>query len=179
MSDKDSNRKFMLEVVKVVLLIIAGGSALWRYYETTGNEFQKPLWSKEIELLFETSEVVATLACTTDQNVFEKATTRFWTLYYGPLCIVENGKLGTGMVKFGEELKRTNHRLPDDQTTLKEQALEIARACRAQVVDLVKAKGQIPGGFDKRPEELDPNDDKSSTRSKAGSDESKVDSDGR
>lgn len=179
MSDKDSNRKFILEVVKVVLLIIAGGSALWRYYETTGNEFQKPLWIRETELLFETSEVVATLASSTDPKELEKATARFWILYYGPLCIVENKELAEAMKEFGRKLAKTNHRLPDDQTTLKGLSLVIAGACRAQVVDLVKAKGQIPGGFDKRLEESDPNDVKSSTSPKAGSGKSKVDSDGR
>ena len=178
MAEKRSNRKSKLEAVKVVLLVDAGGFALWRYYDTTGNDFQKPLWSKEIELLFETSEVVATLACSTDQTELEKATTRFWILYYGPLCIVENDELAEQMSFFGEELAKTNQRLSDDRRTLKNLSLNIALVCRTQVEDFVQAKRQVPEGI-KGVITRGSNKDEFRTLSKNGSGQSKVVSDGQ
>jgi hypothetical protein len=78
-----------------------------REEEARDRDFMKPLWDRELELYFRASEVVATIATTTDAAKRALAEQEFWKLYEGPLIIVEGMDLSGAMKRFGECLTGT------------------------------------------------------------------------
>ncbi len=72
--------------------------------ETREQEFKKPFWQKQIDLYFEASEAVATLANSTNAAEKEKAEQKFWRLFYGPLVMVEDAKVERAMINIRDYL---------------------------------------------------------------------------
>ena len=65
------------------------------------RELFKPLWEKQIELLFRASETVATIATSSDEKRKGQAVEEFWELYQGPLVVVESKGVSGAMVRYG------------------------------------------------------------------------------
>jgi hypothetical protein len=71
-------------------------------------EQKRPFWERQLNLYFAAAEAVATIAATKDPQKRAAAENKFWTLYWGPLAIVEDA--GTenlvekAMVAFGTQL---------------------------------------------------------------------------
>ncbi|MSV27668.1 MAG: hypothetical protein EXQ52_02845 [Bryobacterales bacterium] len=57
----------------------------------------KPLWEKELELYMRAFEVAAVIATSKDAVKCRAAEAEFWTLYEGPLIIVESKSLSGAM----------------------------------------------------------------------------------
>jgi hypothetical protein len=74
---------------------------IWQYSDKQAQANREPFLKEQTRLLFETSETVSTLANTTDPDTWKKARTRFWTLYWGPLSLVEDVHVEGCMVKLG------------------------------------------------------------------------------
>ncbi len=77
-----------------------------RDVEARDREFMKPLWEKELELYMKASEVAAIIATSKDAVKRQAAEAEFWTLYEGPLIIVESKSLSRAMVNFGNCLNK-------------------------------------------------------------------------
>ena len=78
-----------------------------RELEARDRDFMMPLWERELELYFRTSDVVATIATSTDPAKRTAAEQEFWRLYEGPLIIVEEQALSGAMKQFGNCLSGT------------------------------------------------------------------------
>lgn len=82
---------------------------LQKLTEARDQEFMKPLWERELATYFRASEAVATIASTKDPAKRRAAEEDFWTLYRGPLVILETKDLSGAMVSFGNCLNGKDH----------------------------------------------------------------------
>jgi len=87
-------------VVAIVGLLTFIFSA-WQFFEKQGDANREPFLRKQMDLAFETSKTVATLASTSDPKAWEEARLEFWMLYWGPLSIVENQAVKNKMMELG------------------------------------------------------------------------------
>jgi hypothetical protein len=69
----------------------------WNFHSATAARKQTFLL-RQMDLCFEASECVATLATTSSNVVWEAARDRFWQLYYGCLAVVEGEEVAKWMV---------------------------------------------------------------------------------
>jgi hypothetical protein len=94
-------------------------------------EARKPFSTKQLELYFEAAEAASMLAVLnkTDER-YEPSRVKFWSLYWGPLALVEDQKVATAMYNFGEVLK-----LDPEPPDLQFCALDVAHACRDSVAE--------------------------------------------
>lgn len=107
MSDdaKPSRWTAPLQHISTLALIAGGIFALWRYYDTTARQFQRPLWEQQVNLYFETTRVTARLASLEPGPEWQAAAHEFWVMYFGPLSIVENQGVEQAMVDFSAALE--------------------------------------------------------------------------
>src|SRR5215831_10409766 len=68
-------------------------SELARSNEAREQEFRKPFWEKQLQLYFDATEAASTMATSKDARKRELATEKFWSLYWGPLAVVEDAGL--------------------------------------------------------------------------------------
>ncbi len=85
-----------------VLSLLAVLVGIWQYADKQAQANREPFLRKQLELIFEASDTVSTLANTTDTEVWKKARTRFWVLYWGPLGIVEDNRIAKCMIEAGK-----------------------------------------------------------------------------
>ena len=104
--NETTQRKWSLRIqaISTIALIIGGIFALWRYYDTTAREFQKPLWDRQVKLYFEATRVAASLTTTEPGDEWDKLSNKFWQLYRGPMCLIEDQGVEAAMVNFGKAL---------------------------------------------------------------------------
>ena len=77
-----------------------------RDQDARDRDFMKPLWEKQLELYFKASEAAATIATTATNSADRfRAEQTFWTLYEGPLVLVESPEVTQAMVAFGDRLR--------------------------------------------------------------------------
>lgn len=137
--------------ILVTALIGAGtiGVGIWQFHvdsrmraQIARLEARKPFLEQQMKLCFDASEAASTLATTTDVGDWDKAKSRFWLLYWGPLSIVERplaqstiGPVEAGMKVFGDQLKplQANPSLP--VSVLERPSINIAHACRDLILD--------------------------------------------
>jgi len=89
-------------------------------------ESTRPFLEKQLALYGEAALVCARLST---EPADEKALARFWELYWGELALVENDDVESAMVSFKNALTIT----PDDESSLRECALNLAKACRVSL----------------------------------------------
>jgi len=99
-----------------------------RTAETRRIEATRPYLDKQLELYTEATKVAVTIATSTDSKEIEKATRRFWELYWGELGLVERDNVEKVMVRFGNALNAKK-----GQDVLAPLALELAKACREEL----------------------------------------------
>jgi hypothetical protein len=83
----------VLQSLTALSIVVGGALGLWRYFDTTTKQFQKPLWDRQIELYFELSNVSSTLASTNDHEEWMSARVKFFKLINGPMIIVQDNKV--------------------------------------------------------------------------------------
>ena len=81
---------FVFQALAALSIIVGGAIGLWRYFDITTKQFQKPLWDRQIELYFELSNVSSTLASTHDYDEWISAKYKFFKLINGPMIIVQD-----------------------------------------------------------------------------------------
>jgi hypothetical protein len=93
-----------------VPLVIAIGGGLWAlfvYLTQRRIEVTKPFLQKQLELYFETVQVLGKLyTLDTNSSEWKEAERRFWCLYWAELPMVEHDDVEDAMVEFGDELKQ-------------------------------------------------------------------------
>jgi hypothetical protein len=94
-------------------------------------EARKPFSSRQLGLYFDVVECVSRLALTSrSAPEFNSLCDTFWHLYWGSLALVEDQKVATAMVGFGEALKGGS-----EEAELQPRALELAHACRDSLAE--------------------------------------------
>jgi hypothetical protein len=99
-----------------------------RTAETRRIEATRPYLDKQLTLYTEATRVTGTIATSSDSKEIEKATRRFWELYWGELGLVEHKNVEEAMVRFGHALDAKKGR--DELAPL---ALGLAKACRKEL----------------------------------------------
>jgi hypothetical protein len=123
-------------VVSCILTLLTAGAGIWRFSIQQQQANRTPFLQKQLELSFLVSETASRLATETDSVEWEKARVMFWRLYWGPLSIVEDGRVETAMVSFGKlvpEEPVKDPKLP--MTTLQIPSYELAHVMRDLVLE--------------------------------------------
>jgi hypothetical protein len=88
-------------------------------------EATKPFLERQLKLYTEASQVAALIATSDEKREIQKATTRFWQLYWGELALVENKEVESAMVAMGRAITNGANRNETRQASL-----SLAHACR-------------------------------------------------
>ena len=143
---------------RLLPVLVAVGGALWALFLYFGHqteiarqerieaekqsrtrliEAQKPFLTKQLELYFETAQVVGKLVTTAETDPeWVNLERRFWALYCSELSMVEHKVVECAMKNFGDQLalytsmRRDNPERTQAQATLNDLAYEVAHAIR-------------------------------------------------
>jgi len=97
-------------------------------------EAQKPFLDKQLELYFETAQLVGRLVQEPKNTPkWEADVDRFWQLYWSELSMVEHQVVETAMVRFGSELRAFLGGQSPDRNGLQRAALDLAHAIRGGI----------------------------------------------
>jgi hypothetical protein len=110
------------------------------------REFMKPLLEKQQQLYFDAASVAATIASSPDPAERRKAEGRFWTLYYGPLVMVEGRDVSGAMKAFGRCVTGEDKCGTDE---IKQRSLKLASTLETSMLKTWNAKPEefIQGQF--------------------------------
>jgi hypothetical protein len=134
--------EILLSFLKDVAPIGAVITFVWgliQFNRTIELGFRKPYWEKLLTLYIQACSNAAILAQTNVESEWFAARNSFWTLYYGPLCLVEDQKVEEAMVKFGALLKVSNFSNKNIEQ-LSDLSLGLAYACR----NSIRADWKVP-----------------------------------
>lgn len=99
-----------------------------RNAETRRIEATRPYLDLQLTLYTEATRVTATIVTSSDVSEIEKATKRFYELFWGELALVERAQVAAAMVAFRDALE-TNRPVNE----LQQLALDLAHACRDEL----------------------------------------------
>lgn len=98
--------------------------------ETRRIEATRPFLDRQLMLYTEATKAAAILATSVKSDEIEVAKDRFWALYWGELALVEDIRVESAMVKFGDEFKNLGH-----GEHLRYLALKLAHGCRDSLAE--------------------------------------------
>lgn len=126
---EDTYRRW--DVLIKVVALVGSALAIWAYFDKKEAEFRMPFWDVQLKLYFEATEITSKVASLPDGEDRDKATRRFWELYYGPLRVVEDSdNVSHAMEVFGTCLREKC-----SQTKLQNHALDLADACAKSIAE--------------------------------------------
>jgi hypothetical protein len=139
-----SDRKSRLDRISIVvpwmLSLVTAWVGIWQFLIQQDQSNKQEFRKKQLELCVQATDAAARLAETRDPVEWEKARQAFWTLYWGPLAMVEDQNLATAMIAFGKLLPKDSASpsgLP--MHDLDSPAIRIAHAAR----DLIQANWNV------------------------------------
>src|SRR5579864_4102035 len=98
--------------------LVAGGC--WTYVtwvKSATQEAQRPFFERRLEIYVETVSAVSTIATTNDpQTTGKDARAKFWTLYHGPMSLVQSPDMENAMDAIAKCLRK--HCKEDDIRSL-------------------------------------------------------------
>jgi hypothetical protein len=136
MADTAPSTSLSLSVIVpwlLTLLTFAGG--VWQFTAGQRQANRQPFLQKQLELCFQASEAASRLASETDPAKWEEARLTFWRLYWGPLSVVEDRAVESGMVALGHHVPKepvASPKLPMKE--LNQPSYELAHAIRNLVL---------------------------------------------
>jgi hypothetical protein len=153
----------VISVWKVLQSVDEQAAAAAERSRTEYRQAQKDYYDRQLGLYFEVVDVTGLLATEPDPAVRAPALRRFWQLYWGPLCLVEDAQehpTGTGgaastveaaMIHFGDQLRQ----LPaqpsaQDLEPLQPLAYELAHTIRGSLRGVWPIPPDSPGFVSRR-----------------------------
>jgi type II secretory pathway pseudopilin PulG len=117
-----------------------------REAEASQREFMKPLLDKQQELYFEAATAAAMIASSPDPGERRQAERKFWTLYWGPLVMVESTDVSGAMKAFGRCISGEDKCSGPE---VQDRSLALASALEASILKTWNAKPEdfIKGQF--------------------------------
>lgn len=127
----------IVQVGTLLGILVGGLWAVWSYRQNNEREFRRPLWDRQLALYFEASEAAAKVASLPDGRQRTEALNKFWSLYLGPLVIVEDDKnVADAMVNFGNCFVHPGENAPRNPCSAGEisnRSLHLAERCRISI----------------------------------------------
>jgi hypothetical protein len=123
---------WLATLVAAVLTALVG---IWQFRNQRQQSNRQPFLEKQLALCFEASDTAARLATETNREAWEQARLRFWRLYWGALCIVEDRDVERAMENLGELVP--NHAVSDPNLPMKfleDPSLKLAHAARILIL---------------------------------------------
>jgi hypothetical protein len=77
----------------------------WEYRDTKKKEFYAEFWNKRLAIYAQASEAAAKISVADSLGDTTESRRTFWTLFYGPMSIVEDSQVKEAMQAFGTELR--------------------------------------------------------------------------
>ena len=110
---------------------------IWQYTSTQAQANREPFLKKQLDLVFEATDVVSTLANTTDPKLWEEKRARFWQLYYGALGVVEDPQVQQAMADAGRLIPATEDPTPPTLPLMKlrPNSLKLSHAARELILE--------------------------------------------
>lgn len=146
-----SRSEIYLKWLGAIVAVITVGTSITNYIGTSNREYQKPFYDKQFKLYTEATQAASTLATSLDKAERDKAYQKFWHLYWGEMCMVEDRKVEIGMRAFGDQLRvhgpDFSPRTMDELSELQQRSFLLAHSCRESLV----AAWPVPEGDIKRP----------------------------
>lgn len=119
----------LFDILLKSFIIIGGIWAYWKYHHSVEREFRRPLWDRQLSVLFQLCEATGRIATTVPGDPERDASERtFWMLYFGPVRVIDDEAFGRSLMRFKVDLEnqRNNH-------VLMARSVELAHACRGLV----------------------------------------------
>lgn len=98
--------------------------------ETRRIEATKPFLERQLKLYTEATQAAATLATSRMPADIDAAKSKFWSLYWGELALVEDKRVESAMVELGRLLESGKTGEP-----LQQGSLALAHACRDSLAE--------------------------------------------
>ena len=113
------------------------------------SELQAPFWQKRIEYYLAASDAAATITLTSDEQERRRAEAEFWSLYLGPMAVVEDDDVELAMIRFGNCVDGSEKCSRSEYVA---RSLAISHACRQSIGDAWRLGLQdLKGKYNKRP----------------------------
>jgi hypothetical protein len=145
----------LLPSLTIMVTVLGFGFSVWQYNreqakgreaaerqaireaEASQREFMKPLLDKQQQLYFEAATAAATIASSSVPAQRKQAEDKFWTLYWGPLVMVESTDVSGAMKKFGWCLSGVEKCSPSD---LQDRSLALASVLDTSILKTWNAR---------------------------------------
>ena len=135
-----------LKFLPLIGAVVAFSWGIYQYVDTQTSqaeirkiEARKPFLERQLKLYTEATQVASKIANCDDCPEMTKIKNRFWELYYGELALVEDRRVESAMVQFGEKLKGKDVvKLVDGKKvnlSLRSLSLALSHACRDSLAD--------------------------------------------
>jgi hypothetical protein len=118
-----------IKLFSIFIGVITIGTGIYQYRDKKNQEFRKRFWEERLSLYKEATTLAAKIAIADNMELVTEERKRFWELYWGPLCLIEDKNVEAGMVNFGNALKEKvqNEKASTKLTIL---SIQLAKACR-------------------------------------------------
>jgi hypothetical protein len=137
----EGRARFIDATCKVIALIGIGAGAGWTLYtyfnarakegRTALIEARKPFEAERLTLYLRATTAVGAILANRDPKDNEQAMKEFWTVYYGPLSIVQDDAVASSMAQIGQCL--STH--PNCEKSLSTLVLQLDKACRLSIAE--------------------------------------------
>jgi hypothetical protein len=112
---------------------------VYTYGDKKEQSNKEPFLKEQLKLCFRASELASRLATESHPDNWDEVRHEFWSLYYGPLCIVENLAVETAMVALGEQIPKPGQprpdRLPIADEAYRDASIALAHAARTLILN--------------------------------------------
>lgn len=90
---------FVIKIVTTIAIVIGFVWGAVQYFDTKRQEYNMQLWNKKMDYYLHTSSAVAKIATSESVSQVKEEIDKFWSLYYGPMAVLEDSNVKNKMEK--------------------------------------------------------------------------------
>ena len=91
----------VIKVVSLVAVVAGLGWGAVQYFDSKRQGYYMQLWNKKLDYYIQVSTAVARISTSDSAAEVEKDIESFWSLYYGPMALLEDNNVKDSMKKIG------------------------------------------------------------------------------